>query len=321
MELIRGWHNVRARHQGNVVTIGNFDGIHLGHQAVLGQLAEKAAQLDCPALIIMFEPHPQEFFRPGQAPARLMRLREKLQTLRRFAVDRVLCLRFDAAFAATPAQVFIQRVLVAGLGTRCLIVGDDFQFGQQRRGNLAMLQQAGRQADFQVINMHTFDLDGARVSSTRIRQALAQGDLNSANKLLGRPYRMAGRVVHGDKRGRLIGFPTANIYLHRQVSPLQGVYVVSVFGLEREPVDGVANIGTRPTVDGTRCLLEIHLLDFAEEIYGRQVQVVFLARLRDEQRFDSIDALQQQLHQDVAQARAILSGQGDAKVLHWRLPS
>jgi len=323
MELIRGQHNLHPRHHGSVVTIGNFDGVHLGHQAVLAQLVEKSQQLGVPGVIAMFEPYPQEFFsaredKHAQAPARLTRLREKLQSLRRYAVDRVLCLRFDRQFAALSATDFIEQLLVKQLGVKCLIVGDDFRFGYRRQGDLTMLQAAGERHGFQVVNMHTFNIDGDRVSSTRIRAALGQGDLNTASKLLGRPYHMSGRIVHGDKRGRSIGFPTANIYLHRHVSPLLGVYAVSVFGLEREPVDGVANIGVRPSVDGKRCLLEVFLLDFDADIYGAHVQVVFISRLRDEQRFESLPALQKQIGIDVQQARRLFNDE-DKQISHLRV--
>ncbi len=303
MELIRGLHNLRSRHRGCVATIGNFDGVHLGHQAVLGQLAQKADALCLPAVVIIFEPQPQEFFAPDKAPARLTRFREKLQALRRFAVDRVLCIRFDRAFAALSAEEFIQRVLVDGLGVRYLAVGDDFRFGRGRTGDFAMLQQAGAAQGFQVANMHSFRIGGERVSSTRIRSALAQGDLEAAEMLLGRPYRMCGRVAHGDKRGRSIGFPTANIHLHRQNTPVQGVYAVEMFGLEDEPVRGVANVGTRPTVDGTRSLLEVHLFDFSRDIYGRYVHVDFVHKVRDERRFESLDELKEQILRDAADAR------------------
>lgn len=312
MELIRGLHNLRPWHRGCVATIGNFDGVHLGHQAVLGQLADKAAGLGLPALVITFEPHPQEFFAGPGAPARLTRWREKVLMLRRFAVDRVLCLGFNHAFSALTAETFVYDILVRRLGIRCLIVGDDFRFGHGRHGDLTMLKAAGQAFGFQVVNMHTFDVDGQRVSSTRIRQALNQGDLATADKLLGRPYRMSGRVVHGDQRGRLIGFPTANIYLHRKVSPLLGVYAVHVFGLDREPHNAVANIGVRPTVDGRKCLMEVHLLDFNEEIYGRHVQVAFLKKLRDERRFESVDALQQQIRKDVESAQTYFDGRPDS---------
>lgn len=303
MELIRGLCNLRPRHRGCVATIGNFDGVHLGHQAVLGQLAEKAAELDLPSVVITFEPYPQEFFAQSAVPPRLTRFREKIQALRRYSVDRVLCLPFNRTLSETSAQDFIRCILVEGLGVRYLVVGDDFHFGHRRQGDFAMLKEAGAQYGFQVVNRHTFSIDGARVSSTRIREALARGDLNSAGKLLGRPYRMSGRVARGDQRGRTIGFPTANIYLHRKASPVQGVFAVEVFGLDAEPLPGVANVGMRPTVDGTRALLEVHLLDFAQDIYGRYVQVDFLHKLRDEQKFASLDELKRQIEFDAAQAR------------------
>ncbi|MDA8363306.1 MAG: bifunctional riboflavin kinase/FAD synthetase [Gammaproteobacteria bacterium] len=303
MELIRGYDNLRPSHRGCVVTIGNFDGVHLGHQAVIGQLAEKASELRLPTVIILFEPQPQEFFQPEAAPARLMRLRDKLMVLRRYSVDRVLCLRFGGRLAAMPAEEFIRRVLVDGLGVRYLVVGDDFRFGQRRAGDFDLLQRAGVQYGFAVAPMRTFSIDGGRVSSTRIREALAAGDLAGAARLLGRGFRMSGRVAHGDQRGRTIGVPTANIHLHRKVSPLHGVYVVEMFGLEGEPIPGVANVGTRPTVDGTRTLLEVHLLEFDRDIYGRQVSVEFLHKLRDEQRFESFDELRARIGRDIEEAR------------------
>ncbi len=304
MELIRGLYNLRQRHAGCVATIGNFDGVHLGHQAVLGQLAEKSAELGIPAVVVLFEPQPQEFFARGPLPARLSRFREKMQALRRYSVDRVVCLRFNRSLAAMQAQDFIQKLLVDGLGVRYLVVGDDFRFGHARQGDFAMLQAAGLQQGFQVVNMHTFSVDTIRVSSTRIREALANGDFTAAEKLLGRPYRMSGRVSHGDKRGHDLGFPTANIQLHRRVTPLQGIFAVEVFGLDQEPLAAVASIGTRPTFDGTRCLLEVHVFDFDRDIYGCYVQVDFLRKLRDEVRFDTPAALRQQMEIDARQARS-----------------
>lgn len=303
MELIRGLYNLRPRHRGAVVTIGNFDGVHLGHQAVLGQLAEKAAELHVPAVVVTFEPQPREFFAKGPIPARLTRLREKVQALRRYAVDRVVCLRFNHALASMPAEEFIQKLLVEGLGVRYLVVGDDFRFGRARQGDFTMLQAAGARHGFQVVHMHSFSVDGVRVSSSNIRTALAAGDLSTAEKLLGRPYRMSGRVAHGDKRGRQLGFPTANIHLHRNTTPLQGIFTVEVFGLDREPIEGVASVGTRPTFDGTRTLLEVYLLDFDAQIYGRYVQVEFLHKLRDEWRFESTEALRKRIEMDVREAR------------------
>lgn len=304
MELIRGLHNLKLRHRGCVATIGNFDGVHLGHQAVIGQLADKAQALTLPTLVVLFEPQPQEFFDPASAPPRLMRLREKVQALRRYSVDRVLCVNFDARFAALEPEAFIQRVLIEGLGVRYLVVGDDFRFGHRRRGDFAMLQAAGRAHGFQVVNLHSLTVDGERVSSTRIRTALAAADLALAEKLLGRPVRLCGRVAHGDKLGRTLGVPTANIHLHRQNTPLKGIYVVELFGLPVEPLAGVASIGTRPTVGGTRILLEVHLFDFDQDIYGKYVHVNFLHKLRDEKRFDSIAELKTHIQQDISDARA-----------------
>ena len=302
MEIVRGLYNLRPDHRGCVATIGNFDGVHLGHQAVLGQLAEKGAELRLPTVVVTFEPQPREFFSP-QAPPRLTRFREKIQALRRFSVDRVVCLRFNQQLAAMPAQDFIQTLLVNGLDVRYLVVGDDFRFGHQRHGDFALLQEAGRQHGFEVVNMHSFSVSNVRVSSTRVREALAQGDFGAAEQWLGRPYRMSGRVAHGDKRGRDMGFPTTNIHLHRKAAPLQGVFAVEMYGIRGEPVAGAANVGTRPTVGGTRCLLEVHLLDFNADIYGCHVQVEFLHKLRDEIRFATLAELQQAIAQNCEQAR------------------
>lgn len=305
VQLVRGLHNLRPEHRGCVATIGNFDGVHLGHQNVLGQLAGKAAERHLPTIVISFEPLPAEFFGGEQAPPRLARFREKLEALSRFSVNRVLCLPFNQSLAELSAEDFIQRVLVDGLDVRYLVVGDDFRFGRGRIGDFAMLCRAGERHGFQVVNMHTFAVDGERVSSTRIRRALAAGDLSEAARLLGRPYRMSGRVAHGDKRGRTIGFPTANIFLHRRASPISGVFMVEMFGLDREPWPGVANLGARPTVDGTRSLLEVHLLGLDQEIYGRHVHVDFLQRLRAERRFPSFDDLKTQIIADVEQAKVL----------------
>ncbi len=303
MELIRGLHNLKGKHNGCVASIGNFDGVHLGHQHVLGELAEKADELKLPAVVITFEAQPQEFFAPDNCPGRLTRFREKFKALRRLAVDRVFALHFNQKLALMEPEDFIQQVLVDGLGIRYLVVGDDFRFGNKRRGNFEMLQQAGREHGFQVVNMHTFQITGERVSSTRIRQALKEGDLDHAEILLGRPYRMCGRVAHGHKRGRQIGFPTANIHLHRKVSPIEGVFAVEMFGVEGEPVSGIANVGTRPTVNGTRTILEVHLFNFEGDIYGCHVSVDFLKKIRNEQKFDSFELLKEQILIDADQAR------------------
>ena len=303
MELISGLHNLKPRHQPCVATIGNFDGVHLGHQAVLGQLAEKGAALDLPTTLITFEPQPPEFFMRDKAPARLTSFREKFVTLNRYAIDQVLVLQFNASLANMEAEEFIRRILIEGLNVRHLVVGDDFRFGRQRKGDFALLEQAGREHGFSVVSMTSFRVDGERVSSTGIRSALAEGDFDRAERLLGRHYHMTGIVAHGDKRGRQWGFPTANIRMQRKVIPLRGVFAVEVFGLEHEPVFGVANLGTRPTIDGMRTLLEVHLFDFSDDIYGKRINVVFRHKIRDEVRFDSFDELKEQIGHDVVSAK------------------
>ncbi len=318
MEVVRGLHNLRPRHRGCVATLGNFDGVHLGHQAVIGQLAEKAQELRLPTLVMIFEPQPLEYFRPDQTPARLTRLREKLMALRRYSVDRVLVVRFDRSFAAMTAEDFIERVLVEKLGVRYLVVGDDFRFGHERRGDFAMLAAAGLRHGFPVVNVHTYAIDDERVSSTRIRERLAAGDLAGAERLLGRPYRMSGRVAHGDKIGRRLGVPTANIHLHRRETPVRGIFVVELFGIDGEPWPGVASIGTRPTVNGTRVLLEVHLLDFDRNLYGAHVHVNFLHKLREEKRFDSVDEMVRRIREDIAQAREFFRRREDGATVRHR---
>jgi len=303
MELIRGVHHLRPQHRGSVVTIGNFDGIHRGHQQLLNELRKEANALELPSVVITFEPQPNEYFFEGKVPPRLMTLREKLRTFQNEHIDRVLCLKFNDDLAALSADDFVEKVLVAGLGVRCLIVGDDFRFGHLRAGDSAFLKNAGERFGFKVRGAETFKIDGKRVSSTRVREALEQGQLKKAEKLLGYPFGLSGRVAHGDKRGRIIGFPTANIYLHRKAVPIGGVYAVRAYGVGQQPLTGVANVGTRPTVDGTRCLLEVHLFDFNETIYGAHIYVEFVHKLRDEKRFASFELLKQQIFKDAEEAQ------------------
>ena len=309
MELIRGLHNLRPRHRGCVATIGNFDGLHRGHRAVIAQCRARAAAAGVPALAMLFEPQPQEYFQATAAPARLLRLREKLDGLRALGIDRVFCLRFDARLAELSPTRFIDEILVRGIGVREVIVGDDFRFGHKRAGDIALLRTAGAKAGFSVTPMTTVTVDGARASSTRVRELLARGELAAAASVLGAPYRLSGRVAHGDKRGRTIGVPTANIALRRRVPALRGVYIVHVDGLGK-PARGVANIGNRPTVDGTRNVLEVHIFDHSEEIYGRMLHVEFLHKLRDEQRFDSFAELKMRISQDMTEARSWLRQAG-----------
>jgi len=308
MELIRGLQNLRPEHYGCAVTIGSFDGVHLGHQAVIRQLAERAKSLGVPTLVMLFEPQPREYFNASTAPARLTRLREKLLALRTQPVDRVLCLRFDARFAAIVPEAFIRRVLVQGLGARYVVVGQDFRYGHKRGGDIELLARMGRESGFEVAIAATFAVGTERVSSTRVRAALAQGDLDAAAALLGRAYQMCGRVVHGKKIGRSIGIPTANIELHRRHAPIAGIFVVEMTNAVGERLPAVASVGVRPTIGGTQPLLEVHLLDIDRDIYGHYVAVDFLKRLRDEQRFSSVDEMRTQILRDIDAARDYFHG-------------
>lgn len=303
MKFIRGIHNLREQHRGCVLTIGNFDGVHRGHQALLAQLCKEGRQRNLPVMVMLFEPQPLELFAAEKAPARLTRLREKVRYLEQAGVDAVLCVRFDRRFAAQTAQSFVADLLVDKLGVEFLAVGDDFRFGAGRQGDFLLLQNAGVEYGFDVISTQAFCDDGKRISSTAIRQALAEDNLPVANALLGRPFSISGRVVHGDALGRTIGFPTANLPLRRTVSPVKGVYAVEVQGLGSQPLPGVANIGTRPTVAGLRQQLEVHLLDVSIDLYGRHIEVVLRDKIRNEQRFASLDALKEQIANDVVTAR------------------
>jgi riboflavin kinase/FMN adenylyltransferase len=307
MQLVRGLHNLRQAHRGCVATIGNFDGVHLGHQAVFARLCELGRQLGEPATVVTFEPQPQEYFVPEAAPARLTRFREKVAAIRATGVDRLLVLEFGARLAAMPAEAFVADLLVGTLGIRHLYVGDDFRFGQGRRGDVELLRQAGERHGFAVDRLDTVAHENARISSSRIRAALEEGDFATAAACLGRPYRICGRVVHGRKLGRGIGFPTANVDLHRRVSPVRGVFAVQVHGIDRAPLPGVANVGNRPTVDGgSQDRLEVHLFDFAREVYGAHVDVEFVRKIREERRFPSFDELRRQIELDARAARGIL---------------
>ncbi len=286
------------------LAIGNFDGVHRGHAALVGRLVAVASELGLPPTVLTFEPHPREFFAPESAPARLTTLREKLELLADCGAAQAMVCQFNAAFAALTAEQFIERVLLAGLQVRHLIIGDDFRFGAGRRGDFALLQAAGREHGFAVEAMGSVVVDGERVSSSGVRDALATGDMERAARLLGRPYVIDGRVVHGDKIGRQLGFRTANIRIKHNPLPMTGVFCVEVGGLGDRPLPGVANLGVRPTLGGTRPLLEIHLFDFDRDIYGAHLAVRFVHKLRDEQRFPNFDALKAQIAADAAAARA-----------------
>ncbi|UNH23741.1 bifunctional riboflavin kinase/FAD synthetase [Moellerella wisconsensis] len=307
MELIRGIQNIRACHHGCVLTIGNFDGVHRGHQALLKNLKLEAQRLGLPTMVMIFEPQPLEFFMGDKAPARLTRLRDKVKYLAENGLDYLLCVEFNDHFASLTPDEFVSQLLVKKLGVKFLAVGDDFRFGKNRQGDFKFLQEAGKASGFEVANTESFCDSGLRISSTAIRKAIQQDDLLLAETLLGHPYRISGRVVHGNQLGRTIGFPTANLPLKRLVAPVKGVYAVEVYGLDEKPLPGVANIGTRPTVAGKGQQLEVHLIDTCMDLYGRHIDVVLRKKLRDEQRFASLDALKEQIANDVIAARKYLS--------------
>lgn len=302
--FIRGLHNLRPSYRGCVATIGSFDGVHLGHQAILQQLQQVANACKLPSVVIIFEPQPHEFFAGDKAPARLMRLREKVQALLAAGVNRVLCLQFNDALRRLSAEAFVEKVLIEGLGIKHLVVGDDFRFGCDRRGDFALLRTIGSQRGFSVTDTVTLEVGGERVSSTRIRQLLEQGDFASAEQLLGKPYSINGRIAYGQQLGRKLGVPTANVHLRRYRSPLHGVFTVTVKFADGSVYKGVANVGVRPTVTGDKKpLLEVHLFDFSRMAYGAMIDVTFHTKLRDEKKFNSLDELQTQLQMDIAQAK------------------
>ena len=286
-----------------VLAIGNFDGVHLGHAALVGRLAKVARERQLVPMVLTFEPHPREFFMPASAPARLSTLREKLELLADCGATQSMVCPFNARFAALSAEEFVEQVLVAGCQVRHLIVGDDFRFGRGRTGDYAFLQQAGARHGFTVEAMGSVTVEGERVSSSGVRRALAAGNMAHAARLLGRPYVIDGQVVHGQKLGRQLGFATANLRIKHNPLPMTGVFAVEVSGLGDKPLPGVANLGIRPTVGGIRPLLEVHLFDFNRDIYGAHISVRFVHKLRDEQRFPNFDALKAQIAADAAAAR------------------
>lgn len=288
------------------LTIGNFDGVHRGHRALIERVTARAAELDVTSCVLTFEPHPREFFAPEAAPARLTRLRDKLELLAAAGVQRVHIARFNARFAALPAQRFIEDILVRSLCTRWLLVGRDFRFGEQRAGDFSMLEAAAARQGFELESMPDVLLEGVRVSSSAVRAALRAGDLSAAERLLGHPYTISGRVAHGAKLGRTLGYPTANLVL-RRAPPLSGIFVVEVAGLGR----GVASVGRRPTVNPVPVpLLEVHLFDHDADLYGKRVRVRFLEKLRDEEKYDDLEALQQAIARDARQAREYFEHHG-----------
>jgi riboflavin kinase/FMN adenylyltransferase len=301
--LARGPALEAVARRGSVVTIGNYDGVHLGHQAVLQAARGAAARLSLPTVALIFEPQPREYFDPVGAPPRLTRLREKYLLLREIGIDHVLCLRFGARLAGQAPEDFVERFLIEGLGARALTVGQDFRFGRGRRGDHALLCALGQARGIEVMAVPSYEQDGARISSTRVREALGCGDLAGASRLLGRPYAIFGRIAHGDQRGRQLGCATANIPLRRRSAALCGIFVVAVRGLGPEALPGVAYVGSRPAVGGTLAVLEVHLLDFDADLYGELVWVEFLHQLREDRMFDSLEGLGAQIARDVEEAR------------------
>ncbi|MBD3654679.1 bifunctional riboflavin kinase/FAD synthetase [Kangiella sp.] len=310
MRLIRGLYSCPSNlfAQGSVATIGNFDGVHLGHQAIIQRLTSKAKALSLPSVVVVFEPHPQEFFRPDAAPARLFKLTDKLLALKDLGVDYVLCLRFNRELAELSAEDFIRRVLVETLRVQHLFIGDDFKFGYQRKGDFALLKQTDHfpvEANQTVVQ--NIDTEDVRISSSLVRQAIADNDFARAEKLLGRPYRFRGRVAHGDKQGRTIGIPTANIALKRIRSPLHGVYAVKVLGISGTSIKGVANVGKKPTLNERKERLEVHLLNFDGDVYGKHLTIEPIAKIRDEQKFGGKDELIEQIHRDIERAKQLFA--------------
>ena len=296
------------------LTIGNFDGVHLGHQAMLARLAEAAHAQRLPPCAMTFEPHPREFFAPDHAPARLTSLREKLELLAKHGVERTYVCRFDYGFAQIHADEFVERILVRGLGVHHLLVGDDFRFGARRAGDFALLKQHAARLGYTVESMTSVTVEGERVSSTAVREALGAGELACATRLLGRPYSISGRVVRGDGLGRKLGFPTANVQMKHNRPPLSGIFAVEVAGAAEKSVRGVASLGVRPTVKQTAVpVLEVFLLDFAADVYGRHVRVDFLHKFRDEEKFADLATLTRKIASDVDDARAFFALQDAAR--------
>ena len=306
MELIRGLLNIRERQRGCVVTIGTYDGIHLGHRALLDRLKEHATRLSAPTVVLTFEPTPREYLSPEAPPARLTSLRERWRVLEGLGLDSLLVLRFGEGLRNLSGEAFA-GLLARDLAARAVVVGHDFRFGCNGEATAPMLAEAGRRLGFSVDVVPPVMLDGERVSSSGVRHSLGRGEFEIAKRRLGRPYTMRGRVVPGQRLGRDLGFPTANLRIERRRSPLKGIFAVRVHGIGVTPLAGVASLGTRPTVGGVHTLLEVHLFDFAADIYGREIEVEFVAKLRDEEHFPTVEALVEQIHRDAAQARRILN--------------
>jgi riboflavin kinase / FMN adenylyltransferase len=307
MELVRGLYNLSQRQRGCVLTVGNYDGVHLGHQQMIGVLKARAEQLHSAATVLVFEPSSKEFIDPDGAPPRLTRWREKYLALAAHGVVRLVTLQFDECMRAMTPRAFVDELIVGRLGTRHLVVGDDFRYGSNAGGTIESLRAAGAEHGFGVEQLPPYMFDGVRVSSTAVRERLERANFRGAARLLGRPYRMMGRVVYGQQLGRTLGYPTANLRLMRRKPPVWGIFAVQVFGIDARALPGVASLGTRPTINGTEPLLEVHVFDFSGDLYGRPIEVEFVAKLRDELKFDSLTAMTEQMKVDDACARGLLS--------------
>lgn len=305
MHLIRDISGVQHLKAGCVATIGNYDGLHLGHQAILRQLEAESTKHNLPKVVISFEPLPSEFF-TGDKAQRVYPFRDKARLLEAMGIDYFLCLRFDQAMATMPPTDFVERILFQAINVKSLMVGDDFCFGKGRQGDFSLLSSMGKTQGMQVHKTNTFNDESGRISSTRIRQHLANGDLAGASKLLGKPFRLSGRIRHGDKRGRTIGFPTANLRIQDNIAAANGVYAVTVKGLSDQTLKGVANLGNRPTVDGTETRLEVHIFDFDQSVYGKHIIVELCDFIRAEKKFDDFTALTDQIRKDAIHAAKLL---------------
>lgn len=307
MQLIRGQHNIRPEHYGCVATIGNFDGVHLGHTEIIKRVKKQAAHLELPSLVIIFEPQPAEFFARGRIPARLSRFREKFHLLAARGVDRMLVLHFSRELAALAPEQFVKQFLLEKLGVKAMIIGDDFRFGSGRGGDYSVLHDLAEQHGFSIEQTSPILFIGNRISSTYIRSLLHHGYMKEAERMLGHPYCIEGRVVHGNKQGRDWGFPTANLDLHRIESPVSGIFAVKIHGLAEQPQLGVAYAGSRPTIADPRYVLEVHIFDYHGDCYGAYIKVQFVDKIRDDIKFESFAAMAAQIGRDCESARSILT--------------
>lgn len=322
MQLLRGLRSLGPHLPPSAATIGAFDGVHLGHQAVLEQLREQGERLGLSTTVVSFEPLPREYLAPQEAPARIQSLRDKLESMRAMGVDNFVCLRFGEAMKNMSATDFASRLFVKGLSLRALVVGDDFRFGREREGDFDFIRDFGQRNSFETLSTRTVTIDGERVSSTRLRSALSEGDFSLAHQLLGRAFELSGRVTYGQQLGRTIGVPTANIALRRATVPINGVFTVRVSGAGLINAPAVANVGTRPTVsDGNRVNLEVHILDGDHALYGQRLSVTFERKLREEERYDSFELLKAQIYKDIDEARSWFDTSADVSKHHEQMMS